>query len=108
MPSESASIDLRRTTTANVSLPKDSMPKDRGMPVDPNARILNLVSHWVNLLERVNTFCGAVDPSSKESSTSFESERAKLFNDLHSIREKHFADLSMLLEENRKLWKVRS
>nr|VZI18229.1 unnamed protein product [Spirometra erinaceieuropaei] len=80
--------------------------------LDSSTRIPNLVSHWVTLMEIVNDFARAVNPTEKQFSdptnckSSFELAQKKLYADLHAFRERHFAELSLILEENRKLRKL--
>lgn len=80
--------------------------------LDSSTRIPNLVSHWVTLMEIVNDFARAVNPTERQISdpanckSSFELAQKKLYVDLHAFREKHFAELSLILDENRKLRKL--
>ncbi|VDN28987.1 unnamed protein product, partial [Dibothriocephalus latus] len=82
-----------------------------GWDLDSSTRIPNLVSHWVTLMEIVNDFARAVNPTERQYSdpasckSSFELAQKKLYVDLHAFRERHFAELSVILDENRKLRK---
>ncbi len=79
---------------------------------DSSARSTTLVSHWVSLMQRIVSFCNAVDPvelcnsSNGNPRNTFDMERQRLFSDINGILEKHFAEVAQMQEENKKLFKV--
>ncbi|VDD79936.1 unnamed protein product [Mesocestoides corti] len=92
--------------------PPDSLPGQitpemlLNLATDANPRIPNIASHWVSMLERIDQFCTSVAPSDDSAKHHFDAERQKLMMDLNVLREKNFADLSVVLKDNKKLWKV--
>ena len=75
---------------------------------DANPRIPNIVAHWTSMLERIDQFCNAVFPTDESAKRRFDVERQKLMVDLNALREKNLLDLSMVMKDNKKLWKVGS
>lgn len=73
---------------------------------DANPRIPNIISHWNSILERVEQFCNAVAPGEESTKRRFDVERQKLMTDLNVLREKNLSDLSVVMKDNKKLWKV--
>uniref|UniRef100_A0A5K3ELM0 C-SKI_SMAD_bind domain-containing protein n=1 Tax=Mesocestoides corti TaxID=53468 RepID=A0A5K3ELM0_MESCO len=92
--------------------PPDSLPGQitpemlLNLATDANPRIPNIASHWVSMLERIDQFCTSVAPSDDSAKHHFDAERQKLMMDLNVLREKNFADLSVVLKDNKKLWKL--
>ncbi|VDN96061.1 unnamed protein product [Rodentolepis nana] len=76
------------------------------LATDANPRIPNIVSHWTSLLERIEQFCDSVSPGEESAKRRFDLERQKLMIDLNVLREKNLSDLSMVMRDNKKLWKL--
>lgn len=58
------------------------------------------------MLERIEQFCNSVSPGEESAKRRFDMERQKLMIDLNVLREKNLSDLSMVMKDNKKLWKV--
>ncbi|VDL56910.1 unnamed protein product [Hymenolepis diminuta] len=76
------------------------------LSTDANPRIPNIASHWTSMLERIEQFCNSVSPGEESAKRRFDMERQKLMVDLNVLREKNLSDLSMVMKDNKKLWKV--
>ncbi|VDK20414.1 unnamed protein product [Taenia asiatica] len=76
------------------------------LATDANPRIPNIIAHWTSTLERIDQFCNAVVPTDESAKRRFDVERQKLMVDLNILREKNLLDLSVVLKDNKRLWKL--
>lgn len=76
------------------------------LATDANPRIPNIIAHWTSMLERIDQFCNAIVPTDESAKRRFDIERQRLMVDLNILREKNLLDLSMVLKDNKRLWKV--
>ncbi|CDS38331.1 ski oncolocus tag [Echinococcus multilocularis] len=76
------------------------------LATDANPRIPNIIAHWTSTLERINQFCNSIVPTDESAKCRFDIERQKLMVDLNILREKNLLDLSMVLKDNKRLWKL--
>ncbi|VDM31790.1 unnamed protein product [Hydatigera taeniaeformis] len=76
------------------------------LATDANPRIPSIIAHWTSTLERVDQFCNSIVPTDESAKRHFNFERQKLMVDLNILREKNLLDLSMILKDNKRLWKV--
>lgn len=76
------------------------------LATDANPRIPNMVSHWTSMLERIDQFCNSIVPGEESAKRRFDMERQRLMVDLNVLREKNLVDLSMVMKDNKKLWKA--
>ncbi|EUB55554.1 Ski oncogene [Echinococcus granulosus] len=91
---------------SNDSLSSQTTPEMLiNLATDANPRIPNIIAHWTSTLERINQFCNSIVPTDESAKRRFDIERQKLMVDLNILREKNLLDLSMVLKDNKRLWK---